>query len=77
MAALSDMRGKVIPRKGRYLMISIDKGMFYLSCDVCGDIAEPAFETFDEAVDYKVDEGWKSQRRDSEWEDVCSDCAKS
>ena len=58
-------------------MISIDNGMFYLSCDVCGDIAEPAFETFDEAVDYKVDEGWKSQRRDSEWEDVCPDCVRS
>ena len=40
-------------------------------------IAEPAFETFDEAVDYKVDEGWKSQRRDSEWEDVCPDCVRS
>jgi len=35
---------------------------------------EEVFSTFDEAVDYKVDEGWKSQRRGSEWEDVCPEC---
>lgn len=58
-------------------MISMEKDKFFLSCDVCGDIVEIEFETFDEAVDYKVDEGWKSQRRGSEWEDVCPDCAKS
>lgn len=44
-------------------MIDKISGVFVLVCDVCGEAAEEVFSTFDEAVDYKVDEGWKSQRR--------------
>ena len=55
-------------------MIDKIKGRYHLICDICGEAAEEVFNTFDEAVDYKVDEGWKSQRRGSEWEDVCPNC---
>ena len=30
--------------------------------------------TFDKAVEFKEDEGWKSQKRKGQWEDVCPDC---
>ena len=48
--------------------------VYYLICDVCGERAEEEFDTFDDAVDYKIDSGWKSQKRRGEWEDVCPNC---
>lgn len=37
----------------------IDKydGLYFLVCDICGD-----------AVDYKKENGWKSQKHKGEWE---------
>lgn len=47
---------------------------YLLVCDVCGERAEPDFDAFDDAVDFKIDHGWKSQKQHGEWEDVCPDC---
>ncbi len=47
---------------------------FSLYCDVCGREAEETFFEFDEAVEYKKQNGWRSQRRKGEWEDVCPEC---
>jgi len=47
-------------------------GLYTLTCDICGE--EKTFDTFDKAVDYKIDEGWKSQKYKGEWEDVCPEC---
>ena len=47
-------------------------GLYTLTCDICGE--EKTFDTFDKAVDYKIDEGWKSQKHKGEWEDVCPEC---
>ena len=59
-------------------MISEYNGSFYLVCDVHGDAAEEKFDTFQDAVDFKNNEGrrlgWKSQKRNGEWEDVCPEC---
>jgi hypothetical protein len=55
-------------------MIDKIKGKYYLICDICGEAAEEVFSTFDEAVDYKVDSEWISQRHRGCWEDVCPDC---
>lgn len=48
--------------------------MFDLICDICGNEAEQSFFEFQEAVNYKKRENWKSQRRKGEWEDVCQEC---
>ncbi len=37
-------------------MIDKTKGRYHLICDICGEAAEEVFSTFDEAVDYKVEE---------------------
>ncbi len=55
-------------------MIDRIGGMYYLTCDVCGNEAEESFFEFYEAVEYKKANGWKSQRRDGQWEDVCPEC---
>jgi hypothetical protein len=55
-------------------MIEESYGDYKLVCDVCGWEADELFNYFDEAVQYKRDEGWKSQRHNGEWEDVCPDC---
>ena len=54
-------------------MIDKDKGIHVLSCDVCGASVVP-FDNFQEAVDYKKENGWKSQRYEGQWEDICPEC---
>jgi len=49
-------------------------GLYTLTCDICGEKAIETFEEFHEAVQYKKDEGWKSQKYKGEWEDVCPEC---
>jgi hypothetical protein len=48
--------------------------LFILYCDVCGEAVDKDFYEFQEAVDYKKANGWKSQTYHGEWEDVCPDC---
>ena len=45
-----------------------------LVCDICGESAGRVFMAFTDAVNYKKPNGWKSQKRDGEWEDVCPEC---
>ena len=45
-----------------------------LVCDICGESAGKGFLDFRDAVDYKKQNGWKSQKRNNEWEDVCPSC---
>lgn len=56
------------------MSIDKDSGMYSLTCDICGEIADEEFFEFGEAVDYKKENGWKSQKRNGQWEDVCPDC---
>ena len=56
-------------------MIERIGGQYYLYCDVCGEEAEESFFGFDDTVQYKKDNGWKSQKNeDGDWEDVCPNC---
>jgi len=55
-------------------MIDKQRGRYHLVCDICGEEAEEGFDDFYEAVEYKKTEGWKSQKRNGQWEDVCPDC---
>ena len=59
-------------------MISAEKkGYFYLSCDICHGVADKPFYSFMDAVTFKRENGWKSQKHQGEWEDVCPDCLES
>ena len=55
-------------------MIDKIEGRYHLICDICGEEAEKSFDTFDGAVDYKVDSEWISQKQDGEFQDVCPSC---
>ena len=55
-------------------MIDKSDGMYSLTCDICGQDAPEEFFEFDDAVSYKKQNGWKSQKRKGEWEDVCPEC---
>lgn len=55
-------------------MIDKNNGQYTLTCDLCGEEAPKKFDDFNDAVQYKKDEGWKSQKHKGEWEDVCPDC---
>ena len=54
----------------------IDKidGRYYLCCDICGEEVDEGFYDFYDAVEYKKENGWKSQKHRGEWEDVCPEC---
>lgn len=54
-------------------MIEKIHGEYSLTCDVCGDTVE-GFEDFEDAVGYKRNNGWRSQKRGGQWEDVCPEC---
>lgn len=58
--------------------MTIEKtGNFYrLTCDNCGQVFDEEFDSFDEAVDAKVDNGWKSKKRHGNWEDWCPECCQ-
>lgn len=46
---------------------------YSLVCDECGHEVK-YFNTFEEAVDYKRENGWKSKKEDGEWATRCPDC---
>lgn len=45
---------------------------YELICDICGEDFD--FETFDDAVNYKRENGWKSEKYKGEWQDICPEC---
>ena len=57
--------------------MTIDKscGTFDLTCDNCGLVFDESFDDFYDAVDAKKENGWKSKKRNGNWEDWCPKCA--
>jgi hypothetical protein len=54
-----------------------DDDEFRLSCDYCGEACDEAFESFEDAVDYKVDRDnhWASVKdKNNEWHELCPAC---
>lgn len=49
-----------------------ERGMYDLICDICTNYEE--FETFNEAVEFKKEFGWKSEKKNNEWIDICEEC---
>jgi len=58
-------------------MINKFGDIYILNCDICGEEALEIFDDFYDTVQYKKDNGWKSQKRNGEWEDVCPECQES
>lgn len=54
-------------------MITRDNNGYKLVCDSCG-YEVTGFDTFQEAVDYKKENDWKSKKCEDEWEDNCTNC---
>ena len=47
---------------------------YILICDVCGEVGQVT-SNFADAVQYKKQEKWKSQKdSNGDWEDVCPNC---
>jgi Fe2+ or Zn2+ uptake regulation protein len=57
--------------------IDVDGKVRHLYCDVCGEKVEISFFTFDDLINYKKRNNWKSQRRNGEWEEVCPECQEA
>ena len=51
--------------------------LFELECDVCGKTANKSFDSFNEAVKWKRDNGWTSRKEGDQWLDVCPDCKEN
>lgn len=51
-----------------------DKDEFSLYCDVCGETADRSFAEFQDAVNYKKENGWRSRLEKDGWVDICSEC---
>ena len=49
-------------------------GRYILACDICGTEEDETFYDFYDAVEYKKDKAWKSQKHKGEGEDVCPEC---
>lgn len=55
-------------------MIDKSFGNYVLICDICQEESEERFDTFQNAVDGKKELGWKSQKTNKGWQDVCTNC---
>jgi hypothetical protein len=55
-------------------MILKEYGKYTLICDICGAGTHDEFDSFQDAIDAKEDNGWKSKRVEGEWMDICPDC---
>jgi len=60
--------------EGAEKMIYKTGGRYILVCDICGTEEDETFYDFYDAVEYKKVSGWKSQKHQGEWEDVCLEC---
>lgn len=56
------------------MSIERDSGFYTLTCDICGEEVNEQFYDFQEAVNYKKDNDWKSQKHNGEWQDICPEC---
>ncbi|KRQ86029.1 hypothetical protein ABG79_02161 [Caloramator mitchellensis] len=53
-------------------MIDKQYGKHILVCNMCGE--EYEFDSYDEAIKYMRENGWRSKNYGGEWEDICDIC---
>lgn len=46
---------------------------YIIECDICGEHVDN-FKSFQDAIDYAKDNGWKSIKVGNEWMMECSNC---
>lgn len=51
-------------------------GKYTPTCDICGEELPPEL-TFEDAVQAKKDAGWKRQKTNGAWEDICTECQEA
>jgi hypothetical protein len=52
------------------------RNTYTLFCDHCGDECDEVFDGFEEAVEYKKDNGWRSVKdRNGDWHELCPSCS--
>ena len=56
------------------MAIEKEEGKFILYCDVCGETADMSFAEFQDAVNYKKENGWRSKPEKWGWIDICPEC---
>ncbi|NLW90028.1 MAG: hypothetical protein GXY34_00285 [Syntrophomonadaceae bacterium] len=57
------------------MTIDNSHGKYDLICDNCGYIYDEPVIGFHDALDVKKEAGWKSKKRNGNWEDWCPECA--
>ncbi len=55
-------------------MIDKQYGDYIIICDVCQETALEGFDTFQEVMDARREEGWVTARVGGEWADICPEC---
>lgn len=56
-------------------MIDREYGKHILSCDTCGEEVEERFDSFQDALDYQKQNGWKSiPCGGGIWQNECPSC---
>lgn len=56
------------------MAIEKEEGKFILYCDVCGETADRPFAEFQDAVNHKKENGWRSRLEKDGWVDICPEC---
>jgi len=54
-------------------MIDKTYGKYDLECDSCGE-SEVNMDSFDDALNYAKENGWKIKKINGEWKHYCPDC---
>jgi len=57
-------------------MIEKMDGVYRIICNVCGEVYKNEFYDFYDAVNFKKNERWKSQKVGDGWIEVCRDCVE-
>jgi hypothetical protein len=47
---------------------------YELICDICNAEADVMFDSWNEAVEARKDLGWRSEKSNGKWRDVCKCC---
>lgn len=55
-------------------MIETISGKPHLICDICGEEPDEEFYDYDDAVDYKITNAWRTKKQYGEWFDICPEC---
>ena len=55
------------------MTITKDYRGYVLYCDYCHEVSG-IYDYFDEAVEIKKENGWRSEKDGQVWRDICPDC---